>query len=55
MALDLDAVPRDVRAAIWRLIGLCLVGVRPGAGQRPSEYMLALPRRTVASMAVRGP
>jgi hypothetical protein len=51
MALDLDAVPRDVRSAVNRLISLALIGVRPGAGQRASEYLLALPKRTIASLA----
>jgi hypothetical protein len=52
MALDLDAVPRDVRAAVRHLIGLALIGVRPGAGQRASEYLLALPKKlTLASLA----
>jgi hypothetical protein len=30
MALDLSAVPRDVRAAVRNLIGMALIGVRPG-------------------------
>jgi hypothetical protein len=51
MALDLDAVPRDVRVAVRHLVELCLVGVRPGAGQRASEYLLALPKTTVASLS----
>ena len=49
--LDLDAVPRDVRVAVRHLVELCLVGVRPGAGQRASEYLLALPKTTVASLS----
>jgi len=40
-----------VRAAVRHLIELCLVGVRPGAGQRASEYLMALPKRTIAAMA----
>jgi hypothetical protein len=51
LALGLNAVPRDVRASISRLIGLALIGVKPGAGARASEYLLALPKRVVAVMA----
>jgi hypothetical protein len=50
MALDLDVAPPEVRAAVRRLIAACLIGVRPGAGQRASEYLFALPRRVTASL-----
>lgn len=51
MALDLNVMPRDIRAAVRHLIALCLIGVRPGAGQRASEYLLAHPRRTIVAAA----
>jgi hypothetical protein len=31
---------------------LALIGVRPDAGQRPSEYLMALTRRLVESMVI---
>jgi hypothetical protein len=42
-------MPREV--AVRRLIELCLIGVGPVAGQRASEYLLALPKRLIAAMA----
>src|SRR5260370_24203826 len=52
MALDLRAVPRDVRAAVRHLVELCLVGVRPGAGRRASEYLMALPKKLMTCITV---
>jgi hypothetical protein len=33
------------------LIELCLLGVKPGGGQRPHEYLPALPRRVATALA----
>ncbi len=41
----------SIRSSISRLIELCLLGVKPGGGQRPHEYLLALPRRVAASLS----
>jgi len=41
----------SIRSSISRLIELCLLGVKPGGGQRPHEYLAALPRRIAASMS----
>jgi hypothetical protein len=41
IALDLRAAPRGHIVSINRLIGMALIGVHPGAGQRASEHLLA--------------
>jgi hypothetical protein len=41
----------DVTNAIRNLVGLALLAVRPGSGARRNEYLLCLPKRTVAAMA----
>jgi len=46
-----DTDPKYVQAAVKRLVGLGLIGVRPGAGHRANTYLPALPRRTMAAMA----
>jgi hypothetical protein len=40
----------DVTSAIKHLVGLALLAVKPGAGARRNEYLLCLPRRTIAAM-----
>jgi len=41
----------DITSAIRNLVGLALLAVKPGSGARRNEYLLCLPKRTVAAMA----
>jgi len=40
----------DISEAIKHLVGLALLAVKPGAGGRRNEYLLALPKRVMATM-----
>jgi hypothetical protein len=51
MAESARVRPIDITTAIRHLVSLCLVGVKPGAGARRNEYMLALPKRVAAAMS----
>jgi DNA-binding MarR family transcriptional regulator len=42
----------DITGAIKNLVGLALIAVKPGSGRHRNRYLLALPKRLVASMAV---
>jgi hypothetical protein len=41
----------DITGAIRNLVGLGLLGVKPGSGARRNTYLLALPRRLVAALS----
>jgi hypothetical protein len=41
MAVHIGVEPMSIISSIKHLIELCLLGVRPGGGQRPHEYLLA--------------
>ncbi len=43
MAAHIGSEPMSIRSSIKHLIELCLLGVQPGGGQRPHEYLPALP------------
>jgi hypothetical protein len=51
MAHHIGAEPMSIRSSLARLVGFALIAIKPGGGQRPNEYLMALPRRLVASMA----
>ncbi len=51
MAAHVGVEPLTIRSAIAGLVGRGLIAVQPGAGQRPNEYLLALPKRSIAAMA----
>jgi hypothetical protein len=51
MAKSSGARSIDISGAIRHLVGLALLAVKPGAGARRNEYLLALPKRAIASMA----
>jgi hypothetical protein len=44
--------PRTVSAAINRLVGMGLLGVRPGNGRAGSQYLPALPRSAMVTAAL---
>jgi hypothetical protein len=41
----------DITGAIRNLVGLALIAVRPGSGTRRNEYLMCLPKRTIAAMS----
>jgi hypothetical protein len=49
MAARIGVEPVSILSSIKHLIGLCLLGMKPGSGQWPNEYLLALPRRLAAA------
>ena len=51
MAQSAQARSIDITSAIRHLVELGLVGVVRGSGARRNEYLLALPKRTIAAMA----
>jgi hypothetical protein len=51
MADKTGADPPNIRSSLARLVGLALIGLKPGYGQYANEYLLALPWRVAASMA----
>src|SRR5262245_13596119 len=51
MALSSGARPIDVTTAIKNLVGLALLGVKPGSGRLRNEYLLALPKRVAGAMS----
>jgi hypothetical protein len=55
MAARIGVEPMSVRSSIKHLIGLCLLGVKPGSGQWPNEYLLALPKEKSFSGNARSP
>src|SRR5437016_5771687 len=50
MAAHVGVETLSIRSSIKHLIELCLLGVKPGGGQRPHEYLPALPRRLAGSL-----
>jgi hypothetical protein len=51
MAAHVGVETLSIRSSIKHLIELCLLGVKPGGGQRPHEYLPALPRCLAASLS----
>ncbi len=47
----LDVDPVRVKWAVSLLREFGLIGIKPASGQRPNEYLLALPRRLATSLS----
>jgi hypothetical protein len=45
MATHVGAEPMSIRSSLAHLVELALLGIKPGSGRRPHEYLLALPKR----------
>jgi hypothetical protein len=45
MAAHLGAEPMSIRSSLAHLVELAVLGIKPGSGRRPHEYLLALPKR----------
>ena len=50
MAAHVGAEPMSVRSSLTRLVELAVLGIKPSSGRRPHEYLLALPKGTIAAM-----
>ena|SRR5258708_2268308 len=51
LSVSTDARAVDISIAIKRLIGFGLIAVKPGSGRHPNVYLLALPKRIVATLS----
>jgi hypothetical protein len=49
MAAHVGAEPMSIRLSLAHLVELAVLGIKPGSGRRPHEYLLALPKRTIAA------
>jgi hypothetical protein len=49
IAAHVGAEPMSIRLSLAHLVELAVLGIKPGSGRRPHEYLLALPKRTVAA------
>src|SRR5712671_671671 len=52
MAHHIGAEPMGITSSLARLVGLALIAIKSGGGQRPNEYLMALPKNLMlASLA----
>ena len=49
IAAHVGAEPMSIRLSLAHLVELAVLGIKPGSGRRPHEYLLALPKRTIAA------
>jgi hypothetical protein len=45
MAAHVGTEPMTIRSSLAHLVELAVLGIKPGSGRRPHEYLLALPKR----------
>jgi hypothetical protein len=45
MAAHVGAEPMSIRLSLAHLVELAVLGIKPGSGRRPHQYLLALPKR----------
>ena len=49
IAAHVGTEPMSIRLSLAHLVELAVLGIKPGSGRRPHEYLLALPKRTIAA------